>query len=506
MADIYDMYGNVVKKPLLRVEQAAPTMTGVRSVINENVSHGLTPYKLANILRDADNGHIAAYLNLAEEIEEKEPHYHAVLGTRKRSVSQLDITVEAAGDDKKSLEQAEFIQNWLDRDYLEDELVDILDAIGKGFSVTEIMWDMTGSKWLPKSLKWRDPSWFEFDRESQENIFLKTDTGLQPLNPYKFIVHRHKAKSGITTRGGVIRPVLWMYLFKNFSLKDWVIFLEAYGQPIRVGKYGAGASDDDKRVLLRAVANIGSDAAAIIPENMQIDFVEAQNKSQTTDGFKDLCAYVDKLISKVVLGQTMTTDDGSSRSQAEVHQEVKHDIERSDAKQLGATLNLQLVQPMINLNYGPQEKYPRIKIGRSENVDIEKIINVADKSVRMGLAVSAKDIREKIGFKMPESEDDILKLPSPAEPSAQNSEDVANQSKKSDPVTNLANAALDEWEEVLSPIQKLLQEATAASSSYEEFQQKILELAPDYDLEAVAEHIAKANFTANLIGQIDYKE
>jgi F-type H+-transporting ATPase subunit beta len=41
-------------------------------------------------------------------------------------------------------------------------------------------------------------------------------------------------------------------LFKNYDIKDWVIFLEKYGQPMRLGKFTPGASEDDKKVVGRA--------------------------------------------------------------------------------------------------------------------------------------------------------------------------------------------------------------------------------------------------------------
>jgi phage gp29-like protein len=68
-----------------------------------------------------------------------------------------------------------------------------------------------------------------------------------------------------------------------------------------------------------------------------------------------------------VLGQTNTTDaqaGGLGSGQAQVHNEVRGDIERADAKLLAATLNRDLVVPMVILNRGVRDKYPRLKIGR----------------------------------------------------------------------------------------------------------------------------------------------
>jgi len=509
MGVLLDQYGNPIHLEDLKEEQATPNLTGVRSILKSATSAGLNPVRLARVLRAADEGDIEEYLEMAEELEEKEGHYHSVLGTRKRSVAQLEITVEAASDDKKHQQHAEFIEHWLDRDCLEEELVDILDAIGKGFSVMEIIWDTRANEWMPGELKYRDPRWFEFDRTDGETLYLRDLGQLLPLTPYKYVVHKHKAKSGLPIRGGVVRPVFWMYLFKNFSIKDWVIFAEAYGQPIRVGKYGPNTSQADKNVLRRAVANIGSDAAAIIPESMQIEFIESHNKSQTADVFEKLARFCDEQTSKIVLGQTMTTDNGSSRSQAEVHNEVKHDIERSDAKQLAATLNRQLVRAMIDLNFGAQETYPRIRIGRSENVDIEKVSTAADKLVRMGVRVSESDLRQKVGFAEPESDEDTIRLPAatPAAPDQAPSvkTELAAQQQQSNEMDELIEAGLNEWEEVLNPIKTMIEMAGSQSSSYEEFQQRLLEIADQIDMKPAADSIARTMFTANLAGQVDYK-
>src|SRR5690606_27887558 len=140
---------------------------------------------------------------------------------------------------------------------------DILDALGKGFSATEIIWETSEKQWMPKALKWRDPTWFDFDPNDRETILLKDVTGNQPLKPFSWIVHNAKVKSGLPIRGGIARGVTWAFLFKSFTMKDWAIFCEAYGQPLRLGKYGEGASQADKDILLRAVSNIGVDYAAI---------------------------------------------------------------------------------------------------------------------------------------------------------------------------------------------------------------------------------------------------
>ena len=71
---LYDAYGRPVRTQELTREIAAPTLTGIRSVWNETVAGGLTPQRLAALLRNANDGDAHEYLTLAEEMEERDPH------------------------------------------------------------------------------------------------------------------------------------------------------------------------------------------------------------------------------------------------------------------------------------------------------------------------------------------------------------------------------------------------------------------------------------------------
>src|SRR6266851_2881539 len=94
---LYDAYGREVDMARLREEQAGPTMAGIRNIYSVmHPSAGLTPERLASILRQAEYGDPFLYLELAEEMEEKDLHYLAVLSTRRQAVAQLDMQVRPA--------------------------------------------------------------------------------------------------------------------------------------------------------------------------------------------------------------------------------------------------------------------------------------------------------------------------------------------------------------------------------------------------------------------------
>ena len=67
--------------------------------------------------------------------------------------------IEPVSDAAEDVADAELCQTFFDRDSIENELYDLLDAIGKGYSVAEIIWDMSESQWMPDRLEWRLPQW-----------------------------------------------------------------------------------------------------------------------------------------------------------------------------------------------------------------------------------------------------------------------------------------------------------------------------------------------------------
>ena len=415
---LLDHRGQPIKRQTLRSEIAAPTIGGVRSPITGYPGDGLTPQGLALILRDADRGDPVRYLELAEVIEERDPHYLGVLGTRRRSVSQIEITVESASEDTLDLEIADMVREWLGRDELTDEIFDILDCIGKGYSFTEIIWDTSEGQWRPERLEYRDPRWFRFAQHDLKTpMMLDTNGQEQPLDGFKFIYAQIKAKSGLALRSGLARVATWNWLFKAFTQRDWAIFTQTYGQPLRVGKWQAGATEDDKDTLFNAVANIGGDCAAIIPDSMMIEFIETGNLGASSDLYEKRADWLDRQISKAVLGQTATTDavTGGLGSGTE-HREVQEDIERADARALTAILNRDLVRPWVQLEYGPRPRYPRLKIERAEAEDLNLLASSLGYLVPLGMKVSMSEVRGKFGLSEPKAKDELLTMKS--EPAA----------------------------------------------------------------------------------------
>lgn len=498
-----------VSKEVLVREEAVPTIGGVRSNKTQYDITGIDPVAMAALMRRADDGDAVAYLEMAEQLEEKDPHYASVLGTRKRAVAQMDITVQPASDDPHDQELARLIEeNFIQRETLQDELLDMLDAIGKGFSVSEIIWKNSPSLFEVVELKWKPQKWFEFDRIDGVTLSLRGEDGLpRPLTPNKYIVHMHQAKSGIPIRGGVVRTCAWFWMFKNFAIKDWLVFADAYGQPIRVGKYQPGSSAEDRAVLMRALRKLGSDAGAMIPESMSIEFVEAAGKAMSTDMYERLARYCDEQMSKAVLGQTSTTDamQGGGIAGNESHNDVRGDIARSDARTLASTLNRQLVRNFIDINRGPQKKYPRIIIGNAEVEDTDKLSQVVERMARAGAKISQSKMLQRLNLPPAEDDGDILTpLPStPAMMSAQLETAAALQPR--DSIDALADEMAGNWEEMIGPLADAMDREIELATDMDDLKDRLLKLAHQHDAGPVASKMAQAMMAARLAGNAGQK-
>lgn len=514
MVMLLDQYGQPLRREILTKRQTEPLLGGVRSVRDNFDSAGITPQRMAQVFKEANEGFATAQFDLAEQIEEKDAHYMSVLNTRKRAVIDLEFTVEAADASAEAEADAQFVRDFVEGAVFEASLYDILDAIGKGVSYSEIVWDTSARQWDIAEIIHAPQKWFEFDRIDGRTPRLIGDANERiDLDLYKYIVHFHKSKTGLPIRSGLVRPCAWMWLFKNFSFKDWAVFADAYGQPIRIGKYDAGASAEDREVLLQAVTNIGSDLGAIIPASMSVEFVRDTGATSTVDLFERFIRIADEQISKAVLGQTSTTDamQGGGIAGNESHNEVRGDIRGSDARQLAATLNAQLIQPYVYLNRGARRKYPQLRIGRAEQIDTVKELGLAKGMAELGAKVSAKKMMDRLGLPEAEGDEDTLTPPQPAAPGLMARQSLlqkglaATQAPAGDAINQLSGEMADEWEEVLNPLLTAIDAAVDAATSPEDLEQRLLDLSARLPVDAIAEKLAYAAFNARLAGNFGAK-
>lgn len=507
-------------RPMSRPDVAEPQTARLASLQRELATHptrGLTPSRLASILDAAEQGDLVAQFDLFEDMEEKDGHIASEMNKRRRACI-LDWEVVPPQKSPTPLEKRnaaqldELLQEIPD---FEDVLFDVTDAIGKGFANLEIEWHRVEGFWLPKTVTHRPQSWFTLHRGYRQEIRLRTHETVdgvlgEPLRPFGWITHVHKAKSGYLERSALFRQLVWTYLFKNYSVGDLAEFLEIYGIPLRVGKYHSGASEAEKVTLLRALASIGHNAAGIVPESMMLEFHDAATGDPKA--FELMMGWCERNQSKVILGATLTSGaDGAASTNAlgQIHNEVRKDLRDSDLRQIGTTLTRDLVYAVAALNGlapdGPR-RAPVFSLSAQEREDLQAYAEALPRLVAIGLRPTVKWAHEQLGIPQPQAGEAVLGLaPGDALPglggglprAAFSAQPPGTQTVPQLQADQLARSAAPAGGAWVDQIRALVDGA----ASLEDIRDGLEQLLPDMTLEQYAQAMAEALAAAQLAGR-----
>ena len=388
---------------------AAVAIRDVNDKFSSYPSDGLTPVKLARIFKEADAGDPFRQMELFEEMESKDTHLFSQLQTRKLAVTGLDWEVQPFSQDGTDQEIAAFVEEQLkELDGFSDNLMDILDAIGKGISFQEIEWEYRDGHVVVGNIEYVHQKKFYYDTLT-DALMLRTEAfpGGIPLPENKFIVHRYKARSGHPSRYGVLRVVAWMYLFKNYDLKDWVSFCEVYGMPLRLGTYDATASEKDKAALMDAIVRMGTDAAGIVPSGTDIRFIES-NKQSSVDIYERLARFCDEQMSKAIVGQTLTSDSGGSYAQSKTHNDVRQDLTEADCKAVMETVRRDLIRPLVEFNFGVRAHVPYFVLNATDTDDLKETAEIVNTLAATGLEIPKSWLYKKFNIPAPEKGEETI--------------------------------------------------------------------------------------------------
>jgi phage gp29-like protein len=554
MSTILDQFGKPIDSGTLREAQTADTAWLQREFEN-HPSRGLTPARLHNILVQAEQGDWLGQLDLADDLEERDGHAYAELSKRKGAISMLDWDLAepdaaTAAEKKVTAQLREWMKSLPD---FEDVLFAMMDGVLKGFANHEMVWKLEDGVLLPE-ITFRPQRWFTLDAK-RDGLLLRSHTktteagdGLpskmgEPLRPFAWLSHIPRSRNGYLARSSLVRVLCWPYLFKAFSVRDLAEFLEIYGLPLRLGQYPAGASNEEKRTLLRAVTEIGHNAAGIIPQGMKIDFQNAA--AGTHVPFMSMIDYMDGVESKAILGQTLTSGEGKSGTQAlgTVHEGVRMDIRAADARQVEGTISRQLLYPLAALNIPGVDlkRLPRFSLDFGEAEDLVAYSDALPKLANAGMQIPRKWAHDKLRIPEPMDGEEVLNAAPPPAPFGAAPGGVEQQPKPGEKkpapkppaapapaapkdkaalatALNIAPAprdaldavideALSEWrpllEPMVEPLLAAMQRAIANGQTLEEFRAQLPGLVGGLDSGPLAERQARAAFTARLAGEAD---
>jgi len=473
----------------------------IRRDLNRPMTFGGVLENLDDTLRTRGG---AKGLKIYDELE-RDTHAYAVLQKRKLAVTARPWQVDPASDRRDDKKAAELVQAQLQALSFDLLTTELLDATLKGFSVGEVLWAVDGAQVVARKVVIRDQRRFAFTEDMALRLLTRERSiEGEELPARKFIVHRFGGKDGTPYGLGLGHKLFWPVFFKRQDITFWLTFADKFGSPTAIGKYPVSAKPDDQTKLLDALRAISQDAGVIIPDGMLIELLEA-SRSGSIDTYEKLARYMDEQISECVLGETLTTNIGSSGSRAasETHNDVREELAKADADLLSDTLNSTLVRWIVDFNM-PGVGYPTVYRLFDEPENLDERSQIDERLHRMGYEPeSIEQINETYGGKWKKkaaaAPGGVGEPPKPPTPSTEAFAEPGDGDVADAYTEQLHGAAAAAMDGLIAPVQRLVMEAT----SLEDLRDKLLDLYAEMDVDALATVMQRALTAAELAGRYE---
>lgn len=179
----------------------------------------------------------------------------------------------------------------------------------------------------------------------------------------RYIVHRSSLFSIPDTFGGAFRSILWWCMLSLMDRTWWSKFLERYGAPFLVGRYDA--DDDQSRTILESAFSFATKIGGLVVTKETEVEIKAAAAADTGEAYSAFLSVCNREISKLILGQTLSSDaqsTGLGSGVAAMQEQVRQDIRDFDNASLAETLRDQVFTQYLRIN-GSAAKAPMISWG-----------------------------------------------------------------------------------------------------------------------------------------------
>lgn len=291
----------------------------------------------------------------------KDIRSHAVVkGALRRRRAAVKAKAWRIVQDKASDQVFEHINNIFKKLQINKITGGMFDATWFGYQPCEITWAYQDGAWLPVKIEAMPAEWFFFDTDSQLR-FKDKNAGQEGLliEPRKYLVPAQDATFDNPYGEPDAALVFWADAFLQGGKEFWVRFTEKYGSAWVIGKYGNNYDEAKQEVLLNNLYAMVQDAVAVIPDNSQIEIIEAAGKSASADVFERFLMYCRSEINIALLGQNQTTEAEANKASATAGAEVSAEISDGDCEMTAEQYQL-LIDWIVDYNWGgpsPQFEY-----------------------------------------------------------------------------------------------------------------------------------------------------
>lgn len=415
---------------------------------------------------------------------------------RRLAVVGREYGIKAGGESALDKRAADFATEVLQQIKFDRSTDKMLFGLFYGFAAGECMWGRDGSLVTLERIKVRKQRRFRFGVKGELRLLTTASPQGEVMPDRKFWQFSCGADNDDDPYGmGLGHYLYWPVYFKRNGLKFWLIFLEKYGVPTALATYPRNSTPEQKRTLLAAASAIQTDAAIAIPEGTVLRLLEAQRSGNIDQ--RTFISEMNSAISKIVLSQTMTTDNGSSHAQAGVHNDVRKEVVKSDADLLCESFNEGPLRWLTEWNF-PGAMPPKVWRNLESAPDTGELADRDRKIVEMGFEPSEQYVNETYGgqWRRTKAAAPIGNLP--VEPGA---EDFAEGAPS--PTALLADRAENDAAEIFTGLFQPIQKLVEGASSFAELRDGIIDLYSTMTTDKLGSLIQRAGVAAELAGRFE---
>lgn len=384
----------------------------------------LNPGTIESALRQAEAGMFLDLTDLENESLSLEPHATAALVKRFASIASLDWDmVPAEGKDVDGKLAEELVdatrRNLEGIPSFATALYELAWARFYNRGAQEIHWRGPSSgdvRWSTESLAWINPRRLAFGPERelllidtwrQSSSFVEQGFALRDA-PAKFLTWVPRTFSVYPEQDGVGPRILYWAFFKRFTWRMRMQLTELFALPWRIITVDAEQGIDWEKLQEAAdlVQRLGRTNTAQLPPGANLEVVFPGENSGNL--FQMTNDDVDKQMSKLILGNTGTTEGTESNRANAIIQKGEQDIILSmDAAEISDRVQSCIVEPFVWLTWGDAglAACPKFRLRAEPPRDVEKEIKNASGLIELGLPVAEQQLRERTGWRRPDPEE-----------------------------------------------------------------------------------------------------
>ncbi len=293
----------------------------------------------------------------------------AALRTRTQGLFGSPRNILPAQDNAKAEKVAEELEQQWSQIFPDAQIEQVFWwGVHFGFGLAEIIWERDSGAWTPRLKFWHPQfAWWNW---GPRHYFVTTqDAGTIEILPGdgNWLVY----SQGGYYRGwmtGLIRSLAVPWLIRQWAYRDWARASEVLGLGIKKATVPSTATADDKDQFFASLQSLGNESLVVLPQmddgkgGFGFEFEKSVSSEGQAAAFKELIGKTEDSIAIAVLGQNLTTEvHGGSRAAARVHNEIRLDYRRADARSLADAIRSQVLRPWAAYNFGDPELAPRVE-------------------------------------------------------------------------------------------------------------------------------------------------